>query len=141
MNAQIYYRWHQPSGYVQHIESLLPKPSVFIKCFEKLFKNIFRKETIAQTNAIVQIDRSGIHSNWKGIESLIKFEEILGITLDLESISGGKIRVIQVIHYEDLETKIPDESTFAIPEDLDINDLKRFFIKKGVEIEDRINMK
>ena len=132
MKDKIYFEWHQPDEYIQYIENLSPK-FFLIKLIEKMVG----KKGI---EALIEINEYGIYSNWKGIRNKIDFENIHFIEFDYYSIPTNKFKIINVHHYEDLENKIPDKSVFAVPDNFNLRELKDFFVNKGYEIEDKINV-
>lgn len=125
---KIYFKWHSPNEYVQFQKNQMPKQSVFVK----LIQRILPKEN---HEILIQINESGIYSIFGGIKNLIKFEEIINITFGYWGTSNKKVRRMDINYYEDLKTRIPDVSNFAIPEDFDIVKLQIFLKNKGVKIE------
>ncbi|MBL7071217.1 MAG: hypothetical protein ISS26_03480 [Candidatus Omnitrophica bacterium] len=132
MNKKIYFEWHQPDKYVQFIQSSGSSPTILSKLIKKLFGNKVIK-------AFVQINELGIHSSWGGMENNIKFDDIHYVDFTFDIINN-KIKVMHIYYLEDKRTEIPDKYTYGISDDVNIKELKEFFQKRGIKIEDRINV-
>ena len=133
MKDKIFFEWDQPKEYVDYLQGLLPMPKVLKRIKEKISPK-------TKSQARIQVKESGIHSIWQGNSTQINFIFIHYICFNYFSINENKIKIIDICHYEDLEGKIPDKSTFAISENVNIEELKKFFIRKGCAVEDRINV-
>lgn len=126
MTNKIYFEWQQPAEYLQYIDSLTHIP-YFIRLLKKTLGD--------KTKASIRIDEFGIHSMWKGIKSQINFENIHYIEFGYEPTSINKFKIITIYFYEDLVLKIPDRFDCAVPDDIDLLELKKFFLNKGYDVE------